>query len=59
MTVYKLALGTHKYIGASTDDKPTSVPIGSTFFEYDTGDLYICYDGTNWAVKDNTTVSSE
>ncbi len=38
-----------KYLGASTDSKPTSVPVGSTFYEYNTGDTYISYDGTNWA----------
>lgn len=40
-----------KYVGASTDDKPTSVPPGSTCFEYDTGDTYITYDdGTHWVL---------
>jgi roadblock/LC7 domain-containing protein len=41
----------HRYIGASTDSKPTSIPAGSTFYEYDTALLYITYDGTNYAVK--------
>ncbi len=41
-----------RYIGLSTDTKPTSIPAGSTFYEYDTALLYITYDdGTNWAVK--------
>lgn len=40
-----------RFIGASTDTKPTSVAIGSTFLEYDTSDTYITYDGTNWNKK--------
>jgi hypothetical protein len=47
------------FMGASTDTKPTTTTPqggrfatkGSTFFEYDTGKLYITYDGDNWAVK--------
>lgn len=39
-----------KFIGLSTDSKPTSVPIGSTFWEYDTRALYVCRDGTNWNI---------
>lgn len=38
------------YIGLSTDTKPTSVPVGSIFFEYDSHVSYITYDGTNWVV---------
>lgn len=37
------------FIGLSTDTKPSSVPVGSTFWEYDTNKNYINYDGTNWA----------
>ena len=48
----KLALSTHRFIGLSTDTKDTGVPIGSTWHEYDTGLLYITYDGTNWVEKD-------
>lgn len=45
-----------RFIGLSTDAKPTTdIHIGSTFFEYDTGVLYICYDGTNWAPKSATS----
>ena len=40
-----------RYIGLNSDTKPTGVPKGSTFYEYDTGRLYITYDGTNWVVK--------
>jgi len=38
-----------KYLGLSTDTKPTSVPVGSVFIETDTRDVYICYDKTNWS----------
>jgi len=37
-----------KYVGLSTDTKPTSVLIGSTFYSYNTRELFITYDGTNW-----------
>lgn len=36
------------YIGANTDTKPTGVAVGSLCYEYNTGDWYITYDGTNW-----------
>ncbi len=39
------------YIGLSTDTKPTGVPVGSRFYEYDTCMIYECYDGTLWAAK--------
>ena len=59
MTVLKHSIKVNRYIGASTDTKPSTdftagglMPIGSTFYEYDTGVMYITYDGTNWAVKD-------
>jgi hypothetical protein len=42
-------LGVERFIGLSSDSKPTSVLIGSTFTEYDTGNIYKTYDGTNWA----------
>jgi hypothetical protein len=54
MTVCKEALSTHRFIGLSTDEKPTPVPCGSTFFEYDTQSMYICYDGVSWTVKDDS-----
>lgn len=45
-----------RFIGASTDTKPTranesQVVPGATFYEYDTGNMYITYDGTNWVIK--------
>ena len=60
MTVIQLGSPGRKYIGASTDTKPTvaapqggGIPsAGSTYYAYDTGILYITYDGTNWVEKD-------
>ena len=40
-----------RFIGASTDTKPTSVNIGSTFLEYDTSEMYTTYDGSTWVQK--------
>ncbi len=45
----KLIESINNYIGLSTDTKPTSVPVGSTFFEYNTKDRYVTYDGSNWS----------
>lgn len=44
-----------RFIGLSSDTKPTTVPVGSTFYEYDTGIFFICYDGTNWTPKTATS----
>lgn len=60
MAIKQVGQGVPKYIGASTDTKPTQAApqtgappqIGSTFLEHDTGLLYITYDGTNWVIKD-------
>jgi len=57
MSVIRNAIAIHRYIGLSTDTKPTTstatpIPNGSTFLEYDTQALYITYDGTNWVLKD-------
>ena len=45
-----------KYIGLSGDIKPTfathSTLPGATYYAYDTGIMYITYDGTLWAEKD-------
>jgi hypothetical protein len=35
-------------IGESGDAKPTSMPVGSTFYEHDTGKLYVSADGSTW-----------
>ena len=47
MTV-KFVATINRWIGHSTDTKPTSVPVGSKFFEYDKIKTFITYDGTNW-----------
>ena len=49
MTV-KLMSTINRFIGYSTDTKPTNVPIGSKFYAYDTRTEFITYDGTNWVV---------
>ncbi len=56
MAVLEINHRVHKYIGASTDIKPTAAingtTAGSTFYAQDTGIMYITYDGTNWVEKD-------
>jgi hypothetical protein len=37
-----------RYVGLAADTKPTGVPVGSEFYEYDTRIRYITYDGTLW-----------
>lgn len=47
---YKLEGQLHRYIGLSTDEKPTTsvaAPVGSTFFESDTGRMYR-WNGSDW-----------
>ena len=45
----KLLRVIQRWIGLASDTKPTTAPIGSTFYEYDTGLTWITYDGgTNW-----------
>lgn len=39
-----------RFVGLSIDVKPTGVPVGSTFYEYDSKHDYVCYDGTNWSI---------
>ena len=64
MAVVNHPISIHRYIGASTDTKPTIAtpgnvqpPVeGSTFYEHDTGVMYITYDGTNWVVKGDRIV---
>ena len=52
----KFITSINRWIGLAGDTKPVAasatVPVGSTYFEYDTGVTYITYDGTNWAVHD-------
>ena len=54
MTVKK-ETRTQRYIGLSTDTKPTGSTIewGSTFFEFNTGDTYITPDSSNWYLKES------
>jgi len=47
MTV-RLEATIKRFIGLSTDTKPTGVPPGSYFWCHDTGTLLKTYDGTNW-----------
>ncbi len=60
----------NRFIGLSTDTKPThtlwvagtipyDVPIGSTFWEYDTKIMYKTYDGINWSTYDTTAVLAQ
>jgi hypothetical protein len=44
----KRVLNIETFTGASGDSKPTGVPPGSIFYEYDTYKKYETYDGTNW-----------
>jgi hypothetical protein len=40
-----------KYVGISTDDKPTKCPDGSLFWAYDTNLIYKTHDGgTTWTL---------
>ena len=55
MTVARIVTP-NKWMGLSTDTKPTMATnsrarIGDTFYEWDTGELFISYDGTNWVEK--------
>lgn len=48
-----------RYVGLAADSKPTGVPVGSTYYAYDSGVLYITYDGTNYAVYDSYDVAEK
>jgi len=39
-----------RFLGQSTDDKPTTAPAGSTFFEFNTGFMWI-FTGSVWVPK--------
>jgi len=48
---YKQVGVTKKWIGLSTDTKPSSGDLGDEFYETDTGNLYV-YDPTgSWTIK--------
>lgn len=56
MTVQRIVTP-NRFIGKSSDTKPTEathpgrVRIGDTFYERDTGLLFITYNGTDWVEK--------
>lgn len=47
----KQVAGVYRYIGLSTDTKPAGRPPGSTFYESDTGIMYIRTDAA-WVVRE-------
>lgn len=54
MTVGTVVTAIKRYVGISTDTKPTIVidcPVGSTFYETDTGEMYIANAAAAWAIK--------
>lgn len=52
MAVTRIGSLENRFIGLSTDTKPTTCQIGATFFEFDKGKLYMSPDGgTNWVLK--------
>ena len=52
MAVTRIGSLENRFIGLSTDTKPTTCQIGATFHEFDTGKLYESPDGgTNWVLK--------
>jgi hypothetical protein len=50
MTVQAIGATNNRFIGLSTDTKPTSVNAGATFFEVNTGLMFI-YTGFAWLPK--------
>lgn len=55
MTVRQIGYSVQRYIGDTSDTKPTyathGTHTGATFLDRETGILYITYDGTNWELK--------
>ena len=49
---YKQIGETKKYVGLSTDVKPTKVDTGDEFLEYDTGQIYIQVPTGAWMIKE-------
>jgi hypothetical protein len=47
----KMLRHTYRWVGLSTDTKPTPAEIGSTFYEFDTQNLFHTPDGTHWVIK--------
>lgn len=50
MTILLEACAPNKYFGLSSDAKPTGIPVGSTFFESDTGNTYTAVSPTSWVL---------
>ena len=50
MTVQAIGATNNRFIGLSTDTKPTSVNTGATYFEQNTGFMFI-YNGYAWVPK--------
>jgi len=50
MTVQAIGATNNRFIGLSTDTKPTGVNAGATFFEVNTGLMFI-YNGYAWVPK--------
>jgi hypothetical protein len=50
MTVQAIGAANNRFIGLSTDTKPTGINAGATFFEVNTGFLFI-YNGYAWVPK--------
>lgn len=48
----------YSFVGLSTDTKPTTAGVGSTFYEVDTRNSYVCFDGTQWALSETAADSS-
>lgn len=51
MTIQAIGAMNNKFIGLSTDVKPTGVQIGAELWAYDIDQKYKCYDGDNWAAE--------
>lgn len=52
MTVTRIGSLENRFIGLSTDTKPSSCQIGATFLEYDMQRLFVTPDGgTTWTLK--------
>lgn len=52
----KLLTSIQRYIGLSTDIKPTDCANGSTFLEKDTGNLCVFKDGA-WTLKSEANIA--
>jgi hypothetical protein len=53
----KLLSSITRYIGLSTDRKPTDCNNGSTYLELDTGDMYVFSKDGVWSLKDEASIA--